>query len=99
LVSLPFSFIRHMVIMMFCILAFFLFRLAIVLFVPLRFTSSDYPFGIFKLFFKVNLNSVNKVTDLFFICISYTYDIMVKRNRSVSKSSTNQIISGIVPNQ
>ena len=36
----------------FCRLLFVLFPLVIVLSVLLRFTNSDYPFGIFKLFFK-----------------------------------------------
>ena len=35
---------------MFCRSWFVLFHLAIVLSVPLRYTDSDYPFGIFKLF-------------------------------------------------
>jgi hypothetical protein len=34
---------------------FVLFLLAIVLFVLLRYTVSDCPFGIFKLFYKKNL--------------------------------------------
>ena len=37
---------------MFCGSVFDLFLLAIVLSVLLRFTNSDYPFGIFKLFLK-----------------------------------------------
>jgi len=36
---------------MFCRSLFVLFHLAIVLSVFLRFTDSDYPFGVFKLFF------------------------------------------------
>jgi hypothetical protein len=39
---------------MFCGSLFVLYLLAIVLFVLLRFTDSDYPFGIFKLFLLVS---------------------------------------------
>jgi hypothetical protein len=42
-------------------LSFVLFRLIIVLSVLLRFTESDYPFDIFKLFFgKVNISKVTE---------------------------------------
>jgi hypothetical protein len=39
---------------------FVLFRLAIVLSALLRFTDVDYPFGIYKLFFKCKLAGILK---------------------------------------
>jgi hypothetical protein len=47
---------------MFCGSLFVLLLLAIVLFVLLRYTDSDYPFGIFKLFIQHGMK--HKYTDL-----------------------------------
>ena len=50
---------------MFCRSLFVLFLLAIVLSVLLRFTDSDYPSGIFKLFLKMNIIMESKSIALF----------------------------------
>ena len=46
------------VLLLLAVVLFVLLLLAIVLFVLLRYTDSDYPFGIFKLFFEKNCNSL-----------------------------------------
>jgi hypothetical protein len=56
---------------------FVLFLLAIVLSVLLRYTDSDYPFGIFKLFFSKQVDIISII--ILFWAVSSIYQYVLKR--------------------
>jgi hypothetical protein len=55
----------------FCRLLFVLFRLAIMFSILLRFTDSDYPFGIFKLFVSCGDIKLTICVNIIFVWLSY----------------------------
>ena len=69
-----FSFMCMICRSLFVLLSFFL--LAIVLSVLLRFTVSDYPFGIFKLFFQKQLQNNYEIIQIIFNLFSFSTFVM-----------------------
>ena len=71
---------------------FVLFHLAIVLSGLLRFTDSDYPFGIFKLFFRL---SYSQLRSTFFPCMIYHVFFIMSSTIGASNGAGNANHSGV----